>query len=364
MSEIFTWDQLFSRRNFLKGSATALALGLAAGNGMIRPALGLGATQSERANVTYIPTICEQCVWRCGVIARVENGVVKKLEGNPNHPNNLGKLCPRGNAGIETVYSPDRIKFPLIRAGARGSGLWRRASWDETLSYTADQMNRIKEKYGAKAMIFNSTDNLSQPFFEILLKAYGTPNYGTQRSLCFNATTTGFLYTYGVPQPGTDFSKCKYMIFTGRNLAEGISNNETQEMIEMIARGAKVVVLDPRFTKTASKAEWLPVRPGTDSAFILAMINVIIKEKLYNNSFIQKYTQGFDALVKEVEAYTPEWAEKQCEIPADTIYRIAREFAGAAPEAIAHPNWRSSNFTNSFQTERSLAVLNALMGSG
>lgn len=364
MSKVYTWDQLFSRRSFLKGSAATLALGLAAGKGsLMKPALGLGAAQSAETKVSYIPTICEQCVWRCGVIARVENGVVKKLEGNPNHPNNWGKLCPRGNAGIETMYSSDRIKFPLIRAGERGSGLWRKASWDEALSYTADQMKKIKEKYGAKAMIFNSTDNLSQPFFEVLLKAYGTPNYGTQRSLCFNATTTGFFYTYGVPQPGTDYTNCKYMIFTGRNLAEGISNNETQELIEMIARGAKVIVLDPRFSKTASKAEWLPVRPGTDSAFFLAMINVIIKEKRYNESFIQKYTQGFEALEKEVAQYTPEWAEKQCEISADTIYRIAREFAAAAPQAIAHPNWRSSNFVNSFQTERAIAIVNALVGN-
>lgn len=364
MSKIYTWDQLFSRRSFIKGTATTLALGATAGKGgLMSPALGLAAAQSEQTKTAFIPTICEQCVWRCGVIARVEDGVVKKLEGNPIHPNNLGKLCPRGNAGIETVYSPDRIEFPMIRAGARGSGLWRKASWDEALSYTADQMKQIKEKYGAKAMIFNSTDNLSQPFFEVLLKAYGTPNYGTQRSLCFNATTTGFLYTFGVPQPGTDYSNCKYMIFTGRNLAEGISNNETQEMIELIARGAKVVVLDPRFSKTAAKAEWLPVRPGTDSAFFLAMIHVIIKEKRCNEAFILKYTQGFEALTQEVEQYTPEWAEKQCEIPAATIERIAREFAEAAPQAIAHPNWRSSNFINSFQTERSIAVLNALVGN-
>jgi thiosulfate reductase/polysulfide reductase chain A len=366
VSKVYTWDQLFSRRQFLKGTAASAALGTAAGFGFLRPGIGLGADQgtAQKNDIKMVTTICEQCVWRCGVIAKVENGVVKKLEGNPDHPNNFGKLCPRGNAGIETLYSPDRIKFPLIRAGARGSGLWRRASWDEALSYTADQMKKIKDKYGAKAMMFNSTDNLSQPYFEILLNAYGSPNYGTQRSLCFNAMTTGFLYTYGVPQPGTDYKNCNYMIFTGRNLAEGISNNETQDMIDMAARGAKVIVLDPRFSKTASKAtEWLPVRPGTDSAFFLAMINVIINEKRYNPEFVGKYTQGFDELVKEVKNYTPEWAEKKCEIPAATIRRIAHEFAAAAPAAIAHPNWRTSNFVNSFQTERSIAVLNALVGN-
>lgn len=369
MSKVYTWDQLFSRRQFIKGTVATAALGVGAtaGIGLLAPESSLGINnpaQTPAKGVKYVTTICEQCVWRCGVIAKVENGVVKKLEGNPNHPNNLGKLCPRGNAGIETMYSPDRIKFPLIRAGARGSGLWRKASWDEALSYTAEQMKKIKDKYGAKVMMFNSTDNLSQPFFEILLKAYGTPNYGTQRSLCFNSMTTGFLYTYGTPQPGTDFSHCKYMIFSGRNLAEGISNNETQEMIEMVAKGVKVVVLDPRFSKTASKAtEWLPVRPGTDSAFFLGLIHVIIAEKLYNETFVKRYTQGLEDLVTEVKDYTPEWAEKKCEIAATTIQRIARDFAAAAPAAIAHPNWRTSNFVNSFQTERAIAVLNALMGN-
>lgn len=367
MSKVYTWDQLFSRRKFIKGAVGAAALGATAGKALLSPNTSWGAENAippTPEDTQYIHTICEQCVWRCGVIAKVVKGEVKKLEGNPDHPNNLGKLCPRGNAGIETLYSPDRIRFPLIRAGARGSGLWRKASWDEALSYTSDQMNKIKDKYGAKAMMFNSTDNLSQPFFEILMKAYGTPNYGTQRSLCFNAMTTGFLYTYGVPQPGTDYTNCKYIIFTGRNLAEGISNNETQEMIEMVARGAKVVVLDPRFSKTAAKAtEWLPVRPGTDSAFFLAMIHIIVGEKLYNKEFIDRYTQGFKELATEVKEYTPEWAEKKCEISADTIRRITHDFASAAPAAIAHPNWRTSNFVNSFQTERAIAVLNALIGN-
>ncbi|HEX3015633.1 MAG TPA: molybdopterin-dependent oxidoreductase [Desulfobacteria bacterium] len=367
VSKIYTWEQLFSRRQFIKGSAAAAALGVAALSGLWDLGLGYGAdsTVQSTANqgIRYVPSICEQCVWRCGIVARVEDGVVRKLEGNPVHPQNLGRLCPRGNAGIETLYSPDRIKFPLIRAGERGSGLWRRASWDEALSYTAEQMKQIKDKYGAKAMMFNSTDNLSQPFFEILFKAYGSPNYGTQRSLCFNAMTTGFLYTYGVAQPGTDYRNCNYMIFSGRNLAEGISNIETQEMIDMVARGAKVIVLDPRFSKTAAKAEWLPIRPGTDLAFFLALLNVVVKEKLYNQAFVQRYTQGFDDLVKEVVRYTPEWAEGQTEIPATTIRRIAREFAAAAPAAIAHPNWRTSNFINSFQSERAIAVLNALVGN-
>ncbi|RME60673.1 MAG: transcriptional initiation protein Tat, partial [Caldilineae bacterium] len=120
----------------------------------------------------------------------------------------------------------------------------------------------------------------------------------------------------------------------------------------------------PRFTKTAAKAtEWLPVKPGTDLAFHLALIHVIINENLYNADFVEKYTVGFDQVRDAVQDYTPEWAASKCEIPADTIRRIAREFAAAAPNAFAHPNWRTSNFINSFQTERAVAILNALVGN-
>jgi len=304
------------------------------------------------------------CVWRCGLQARVRDGKLFKLEGNPYHPHSLGKLCPRGQAGLETVYDPDRLKFPLIRADARGSGRFRRATWDEALDFVAQQMLAIKEKYGPEAMIFSTTHNLLQPVFETLLKAYGSPNYGTQRSLCFNAMVVAHLLTYGIEEPGRDYNGVKYIILTGRNLMEAISNSETQQLMAAIHDGAHVVMLDPRFTKTAARsAEWLPIKPGTDLAFHLALLHEIIYNDLYDREFVGKYTVGFDQLKAGVKDYTPEWAEKRCEIPAATIARIAREFAAAAPKAFAHPGWRTSNFINSFQTERAIAILNALIGN-
>ena len=292
------------------------------------------------------------------------DGALFKLEGNPYHPHSLGKLCPRGQAGVETYYDPDRLKYPLIRAGERGSGRFRRATWDEALDFTAKQMLAIKERYGPEAMIFSTTHNLLQPVFEILLKAYGSPNYGTQRSLCFNAMILANLLTYGVEEPGRDYNGVKYIIYTGRNLMEAISNSETQQLMAAIANGAHVVVLDPRFTKTAARAtEWLPIKPGTDLAFHLALLHEIIYNDLYDKQFVQDYTVGFDTLKTGVADYTPAWAEKQCEIPAQTISRIASEFAAAAPHAFAHPGWRTSNFLNSFQTERAIADLNGLIGN-
>ena len=360
-------SNLVSRRDFLKlGGAAA---GVLAAGAFIPPAVAQAAREAGHLNAQgdgYIPSLCEMCVWRCGLLAKVKDGRVVKLEGNPDHPHSKGKLCPRGQAGIMTTYDPDRVLTPLVRVGSRGEGKFRKASWEEALDIIAKNMQKIKEKYGPEAMVFSSTHNLSQPLFENLLYAFGSPNYGTQRVLCFNASD-------GVPtdlwrgrtRAGLHASSSTFF-FTGRNLAEAISNSETGELIHAIDRGAKLVYLDPRFTKTAAKAtEWLPIRPGTDLAFHLAMLNVIIGEGLYNCDFVKQYTVGFDGVASTHTAeYTPEWAEQITEIPAETIRRIAREFAAAKPNALAHNGWRTSNFVNSFQTERAITILNAWLATG
>ena len=225
-------------------------------------------------------------------------------------------------------------------------------------------MLKIKDQYGPEAMIFSSTHNLSQVQFENLLNAFGSPNYGTQRSLYFNAMIVANLTTYGMEEPGRKYDDLKYIILTGRNLMEAISTSETSSLSKAIDRGVKVVYLDPRYTKTAAKAsEWLAIRPGTDLAFHLALLNVIVSESLYNRQFVSNYTSGFDKLAGSITQYTPEWAASITEIPADTIRRIAREFAAAGKYALAHNGWRTSNFQNSFQTERAITILNALAAS-
>ncbi|HSD84519.1 MAG TPA: molybdopterin-dependent oxidoreductase [Anaerolineae bacterium] len=351
-----------SRRNFLKLSgATMAAAGLASVG--VNAALADGVTPGTLTYDKLVPTLCEQCVWRCGVLAKVKQGKVVKLDGNPRHPHSNGKLCARGQSGIMTAYDPDRITTPLIRVGARGEGKFRRASWDEALDLVAQNMLDIKQKYGAEAMIFSSTHNLSQPLFENLLYGFGSPNYGTQRSLCFNAMVVAHLMTYGLEEPGRNYRTVKYIIYTGRNMLEAISTSESSDLMGAISRGTHVVVLDPRFTKTASKAEWVPIKPGTDLAFHLALLNVIISNKLYNAEFVEKNTIGFEELANSIGQYTPDWAAKITGIDAKIIERIARDFAAAGPDAMAHPGWRTSNFVNSFQAERAIAILNALVGN-
>ncbi len=351
-----------SRRDFLKlGGSAASVLAM---RPFVPPRASQVARDLELQGSSEVATLCEMCVWRCGVLARIKNGRVIKLEGNPDHPHSRGKLCPRGQAGIMTTYDPDRVLTPLMRVGKRGEGKFRAVSWEEALDFTASNMLRIKQRYGPEAMIFSSTHSLTQPQFENLMLAYGSPNYGTQRSLCFNAMIVANQMTYGMEEPGRSYERVKYLLLTGRNLAEAISNSETGEMISALDRGAKMVYLDPRFTKTAAKAdEWLPIRPGTDLAFHLAMLNIIIKERRYNQPFIDQYTVGFEELVDGIRNFTPEWASTITEIPARTIRRVAREFSDAGPQALAHNGWRTSNFINSFQTQRAITILNALVGN-
>ncbi len=355
-----------SRRGFLQLGAAA-AGALAVGQ-LVPPFVAQAAMDAGMLNPQgdgYIHSMCEMCVWRCGLIAKVRDGRVVKLDGNPEHPHSRGHLCVRGQSGLMNTYDPDRVLTPLIRVGKRGEGRFRKASWDEALDLTASKMLDIKNTYGPEAMVFSSTHNLSQTQFENLLYAFGSPNYGTQRSLCFNAMIVANLMTYGMEEPDRIYDdQLQYILLTGRNLMEAISTSETGELSAAIVRGAKVVYLDPRFTKTAAKAtEWLPIKPGTDLAFHLALLNVIITQDLYDHDFVDKYTVGFDQLAQEVQSYTPEWAAPITEISAATIRRIAQEFAAAAPHALAHNGWRTSNFVNSFQTQRAIAILNALVGN-
>lgn len=355
----------FSRRDFFRMAGASL------GALVIGQMLPIKVAEAARlaglidvAGNGYIPTMCEMCVWRCGVRAKVENGRVTKLEGNPEHAHSLGNLCARGQSGLMNTYDPDRVLTPLIRVGQRGEGKFRQASWEEALDLVAASLQQIKDTYGPEAVVFSSTHNLSQVQFENLLNAFGSPNYGTQRSLCFNAMIVANQMTYGLEEPNRSYEGLEYLILTGRNLMEAISTSETSILSHAIDRGLKVVYLDPRFTKTAAKStDWLPVRPGSDLAFHLALLNVITSEDRYDRDFVEKYTVGFEKLAEEVRPYTPEWAAPITDISAETIRRIAREFSDAAPNALAHNGWRTSNFVNSFQTQRAISCLNALVGN-
>jgi len=350
------------RRRFLQ-----IASGGVAGGSL---ASSVGCTKAKRTSrapergVREVATTCEMCVNKCSLVAVVKDGVIRKLNPNPRNPKSRGMLCARGNAGLQQVYDPARIKRPLIREGARGEGKWRPASWDEAFDYAASRLGAVKAKYGPQGSLWSSCESFQEVFFQNLALAFGSPNLVRHPSLCLSAVNLAYSLTFGTV-PSFDVLNAQYMIMSGSNRMEAFITPDTMDLVHATTeRKARLIYLDPRFTVTASKAdEWYPIRPGTDLAFILALLNVIVGEKLYNQEFVGTYTIGFDKLAEHLSPYTPAWAENETEIPARDITRIAHEFADAAPRAFYYAGRRSSGYCEEFQMRRAQAILNVIVGN-
>jgi thiosulfate reductase/polysulfide reductase chain A len=350
------------RRRFLQfasGAATGGALATA-----VAFKHAGGANHQTAVKRVETPTTCEMCVNKCSIIAVVEDGVIRKLNPNPRNPRSRAMVCARGNAGLQQVYDPARIKRPLIRAGARGEGKWRAVSWDEALDYAASRLAAVKEKYGPQGSLWSSSESFQEVFFLNFAQAFGSPNIVRHATLCLSAVNLAYSTTFGTV-PSFDVLNAQYMIMSGANRLEAFITPDTMDLVHATTeRKVKLIYLDPRFTVTASKAdEWYPIRPGTDLAFILALIHVIVAEQRYDKDFVSAYTIGFDKLADHIAPYTPEWAERETEIPARDIARIAREFSDAAPRAFYYAGRRSSWYREEFQMRRAQAILNAIIGN-
>ncbi|WP_419786312.1 molybdopterin-containing oxidoreductase family protein [Pseudodesulfovibrio sp.] len=350
-----------SRRDFFKAS------GLFAAGAMGGSALLGGLKQAQAAPARQWDSkfsACDMCFNKCGLIARVEGGVVKKLDPNPKFLKSRGMLCARGNAGIAQVYDPDRLKYPLLRAGARGEGKWKRIPWDEALDMAAQKMQAVREKYLPCGHLFSAGTDLHSQFVGRFAEVYGSFNVTSHESLCLVSNNRAFLDTFG-EVPFADVLNSRYIVMAGANRFEALVTPDSMDlMTAMRENGCKLVTLDPRYTKTAALSdEWHPIRPGTDMAFMLALANVIITEKLYDPEWIEQKTFGMEQLAGHVRPYTPQFAAEQCGVPAEDIARIARELAAAAPASMIYPGRRSSDYEDSTQIRRAFAIINALLGN-
>ena len=351
-----------NRRKFLTFTGGGAAI-VAAASAV--PVVGGLLKKKETAHERReIPTTCEMCVNKCSIVAVVEDGKIHKLNPNPLSPRSRGMVCARGNAGLQQVYDPSRLKRPLIRAGARGEGKWRPATWDEAFDFAAKQLSDVKQKYGPQGTLWSSTESFSEVFFKNLGLSFGSPNIVRHPTLCLASVNLAYSVTFGTV-PSFDLLNSRYVIMSGANRMEAIITPDTMDLVESTAaRKSRLIYLDPRFTVTASKAdEWYPIKPGSDLAFILAMLNVIVGENRHDKTFVDTYTVGFDKLAEHVKQYTPEWAESETEIPARDIQRIAREFADAAPRSLYYAGRRSSWYREDFQMRRAQAILNAVVGN-
>ncbi|NOY69967.1 MAG: molybdopterin-dependent oxidoreductase [Deltaproteobacteria bacterium] len=359
-------NKKISRRKFLGLSAGAVA-GLAFSPSI--PTLFAASKKTYDYSILpagkreYIASNCAMCVNKCGIIAEVVNGRLHKLNPNPEHIKSRGMLCAKGNAGAALPYSPDRLKTPLLRTGERGEGKWKEISWDEAFKYIAKNLADLKQKYENRSTVaFASTEGFQEEFYYYLVNSFGSLNTVRHTTLCLASNIQGWSSVFGV-FPDADLLNAEYVIMLGADRAQSLITPDSVNFQRYKPEGQKLIVIDPRFTVTASKADrWYPIKPRTDQGFVLAMINVIIKEGLYNRQFVESYTHGFKDLEKMVQDYTPQWAEKKCEIPAAEIVKTAREFAAHAPRSVIYPGRRSSFYSHEVYVRRTFAILAAICG--
>lgn len=252
-----------------------------------------------------VKTCCRACIANCGVLATVRNGRVVKLQGNPEDPMSKGRMCAKGLSGIQALYHPNRNKYPLIRAGERGENKWRRASWDEALEYIAKGLMKVREQYGAEAVACSTGGGGNPEIWSIarFCNIFGTPNWFEPGcAQCYLPRVLAYTMMYGGVDPSIadsnalelyfpDETPIKTLVLWGTAPSYSCPASGGGMVSDLRAKGVKTVVVDPRMTPDAAKSDvWLPIRPGSDVALMLAWIRYILEHKLFDRDFVRKWT--------------------------------------------------------------------------
>ena len=318
----------------------------------------------------------------CGVLCYTDKeGNLVKVEGDPENPYNQGRLCVRCLAMPEVIKNPSRLLYPMKRAREfRGQNdKWERISWDEAYDLVEENFNRIKAEYGAESVIFCWGTGRDIAMVHRLCFGFGSPNlmnYGFSGIACFiprmvsTQMLQGYLYTVDCSQHfpnrynAEGYQVPEVLLVWGNNpLASNADGFFGHWVIDCMKRGTKIISIDPRVNYLASRAELhLRVRPGTDGAIAMAMLNVIIAEDLYDHDFVEKWTFGFDALVERVKECTPAWAAEISWVPEEKIVAAARMFANAERGAV---QWGLAvdQTKYSFGTAHAINAISAITGN-
>ncbi|MCD6353600.1 MAG: molybdopterin-dependent oxidoreductase [Proteobacteria bacterium] len=307
-------------------------------------------------------TICDPLT-QCGLDLYIKDGKIIKVEGTKENPHNGGTLCAKGAATRQYVYHKDRIKTPLKRVGARGSGRFVPISWDEALETIATNLIQTKTSFNPESVVFYvGYPKVMRPFLHRLAQLFGSPNYMTESSTCYQAMAMAQKLNFGIPgAPDIKNAKCFLVwsanpFYTSTGLARKILNAKEN--------GLKIIVIDPRYSPMAAQADiHLQLKPGTDGALALAMANVIIKEKLYDQDFIENYTHGFSEYQEYVQKFSPERGEELTGVPVEKIKEAARLYATTSPGAIMPSASPVVHHTNGVQNYRAVFSLMALTGN-
>jgi anaerobic selenocysteine-containing dehydrogenase len=333
-----------------------------------------------------VPTVCFNCESACGLLAYVDKETfeIQKLEGHPHHPGSRGRNCAKGPATINQVNDPERILYPQRRAGPRGGGKWERVSWDDVLDTFAERMHKSFAAERPNDVCYFVGRPGEDGFADRFLETWGADGHNSHTNVCSSGGRAGYGFWQGTDRPSPDYENARFVLLCSAHLESGhYFNPHAQRLVDAQQQGAKIAVMDPRLSNTASRADyWLPTWPGTEGAVLLAIVHVLLEEGLFDREFVRRwvnwstYLQARDpsaeitfanfvsALRAEYARYTPEFAEAESGVPAATLVQVAREIAAAAPAVCTHI-WRAAAAGNlhGWQITRSMWLINVLTGS-
>jgi len=333
-----------------------------------------------------VPTTCFNCESACGLLAYIDRDTlqVRKFEGNPEHPGSRGRNCAKGPATLNQVTDPDRILYPLKRAGKRGEGRWVQVSWDDALNEIAGRIRSAIQEGRRNEVMYHVGRPGEDGFTERVLAAWGVDGHNSHTNICSSAARAGYHFWMGLDRPSPDHANARVILLISSHLEAGhYFNPHAQRVIEAKERGAKLIVMDTRLSNTATHADhWLPTYPGSEAAVCLAIARHVIEERRYDREFVrrwwnwQEYMQRahasepetfecFEEKLRDIyHEFTFEYAAAESGIPASTLREVADLVASAGTRLSTH-NWRAAAAGNlgGWQVSRTLFLLNALLGA-
>ncbi|QQS42383.1 MAG: molybdopterin-dependent oxidoreductase [Acidobacteriota bacterium] len=340
----------------------------------------------EKKNYTIVPTSCFNCEAGCGLLSYIDKETmqVRKFEGNPYHPGSRGRNCAKGPATINQINDVDRILYPLKRDGERGSGKWKRVSWDEVLDDIASRIRETLKDDRRNEVVYHVGRPGHEGFMDRILQSWGVDGHNSHTNICSAGARFGYAIWHGADRPSPDHANARFILLISAHLESGhYFNPHAQRIIEGLMNGAKMCVMDPRLSNTASMADyWMPTYPGSEAAVLLAMAKIILDEGLYNRDFIYNWVNWreslkelspsaevtfenfIDEMKKLYAEYTPEFAQAESGADPKMIVDVARKIGEAGSRFSTH-NWRSAGSGNlgGWAVSRCLHFLNVLTGS-
>lgn len=302
----------------------------------------------------------------CALLVKIQDNKVLEVKGDPDGYLNKGYTCFKGRNAFDRLDHPDRLRYPLKRAGKRGSGRWQRISWDAALEEIAGSLLNIKEGYGARAVAFGVGMPKGLEHFVLIRLAniFGSPNVVASQDLCHAPREVTGLHTCGF-YPVADLHNPSELVLSwgSNNLSTNEEGQISSQILQQLKSGARLIVVDPRRTDLAKRADlWLQPRPGSSQALALGILNVVVEEGLYDQCFVDNFTHGFEDLAQLVKKYTPELVSKLTWVSPDLIRKAARMYAAARPAALQWGN-AIEREVNVFDTTRALVCLMAITGN-